>query len=348
MTDNHLARRSLLKWACAGLAVSACGGKEQPRPSLSPPPAPSSSSSPSTSPIPSPSPSPSPAAYVPLPQEPLPMLKAVAAGFVQALITRRAGQQPGDVLQQAADLLGAGFDQARALAVAAPLFEGSASTGVVVYPQLGGLVPLGTGAQSASVMVIVRQRFSEPAGRVEVVRTCDVRLEVQDGSWKVVELADAGGEPVDRPESLDPRAARVLDDPRIELPDTARWDIHAGAVSPSLLELLSSLAAQASLSVAVLRRGHPPNVFGTDRVSNHTDGRAVDVWRVGGQSIVAAGAANGPSAAVLRAAFLDRRVSQTGAPAGSDLDGAARRSFTDLVHADHLHLAVRTGRPNTG
>lgn len=222
------------------------------------------------------------------------------------------------------------------------------SNGEIVYPQVGGLLPLGPGATSAVMMVVVRQQLLTPGRSVyEVVRTFDVRLAVENGSWKVAELASVGGEPVDRPADLDPRAVRVLDHGQLDLPDTAVWDIHAGRISFGLLDLLAGLADVVSpVSVAVLQTGHPVNVFGTDRVSKHAEGRAVDIWRVGGQPVVTVGAATGPAAEALRRAFADPRLGQAGSPEGSDLDGPGRRSFNDLVHKDHLHLAV--GRAASG
>ncbi len=294
-----------------------------------------------------PKPSPTPPAlapaqrYVPLVQEPLPQCKQVAADFVSAVMTRTRGQQPADAFAVAAAFTGAGFPGDQALSIAAPLFAEPVSAGDIIYPQFAGLLPLAAGARRAAMMVVVRQRSLTPTGTgTQTTRVCDVRLELQQGSWRVVELASIGGEPVDRPAGLDPRAVRVLDDARIELPDTARWDVHAGRISLDLLDVLAVAATAAPLAVTVLRSGHPPNVFATSRISNHTQGRAVDVWRIDGQPVVATGAAAGPARAVLDAAAGDRRLRQAGSPEGSDLDGAGRRSFTDLVHSDHLHLAV--------
>ena len=281
------------------------------------------------------------AGYAPLPGEQLPNLKQAAADFVQTLATRAPGQRPEDLLAAVSGLLVPGFAADAALRAAAPLFAEQVAVGEVVYPQLSGLLPLGPGARQAGVMVVVRQLFRTSGGSTsQVVRVCDVRLTVVQGEWRVSELVSAGGEPVDRPAGLDPAVAAVLDDPRIELPDTCRWDVHSGGVSPDLLAVLASAAAVAPVAVTVLRNGHPLNVFGTSRVSDHTQGRAVDLWRVGGEPVVGTGATVGPARPVLAAAAADRRTLQTGSPPGSDLDGPGRRSFTDLVHHDHLHLAV--------
>lgn len=342
---REIDRRTLLAWAGASVALSGCADDPPPaddRPI--PGAAPTATRTPTAAPT-----LPAAPRYTVLPGEPVPEAKQVAADFVQALTTRRSGQTPDDVLQAAVAHTGEGFDQVAALAAAAPLYPEAVTTGEVVYPQVGGLQPLGPGATTAVMMVVVRQRLLTPKrSTYDVTRTMDVRLALHDGVWRVVELASAGGLPVDRPPTLDPRALRALDHPQLELPDTAVWDVHAGLVSLDLLDLLAALADTTPLSVAVLRTGHPVNVFGTSRVSNHTQGRAADVWRIAGTPVVTSGAAAGPAGDVLRAAVADARLSQAGSPDGSDLDGPRRRSFNDLVHKDHLHLAVRGGAPSGG
>lgn len=342
---SDLDRRALLKLAGASVVLTGCGRDAPPVDSRPVPGA-----APTVTRRPTAAPTLPPAArYVPVPGEPVPNAKQVAADFVQALTTRRAGQQPADLLAGTAGLTGHSFDPQAALAAAAPLYPEPVTSGEIVYPQVGGLAPLGPGATSAVMMVVVRQRILTPKRSVyEVVRTVDVRLGVEDGAWKVAELASAGGEPIERPADLDPRAARVLDHSGIELPDTAAWDIHAKRISLELLDLLGALADVSPLSVAVLQTGHPVNVFGTSRVSNHAEGRAVDIWRVSGVPVVTAGAATGPAADALRRAFADPRLAQAGSPEGSDLDGGRRRSFNDLVHKDHLHLAVGRAATSSG
>lgn len=278
---------------------------------------------------------------MPLDGEALPNLKRAAADFAQALVTRSPGQRPEDVLAGVTALLAPEFQSDAALQVAAPLFAEQSSAGQIVYPQLSGLSPLGPAATSAGVMVVVRQRLTSKNDRSkDLVRVLDVRLRVVKGAWRVVALVTAGGEPVDRPRDLAPEIVAVLDDPRIELPDTCRWDVHAGRVSPDLIAVLASAAKVTPVAVTVMRTGHPENVFGTVRISNHSQGRAVDLWRAGGQPVVSIGAITGPARDALLAASSDPRTRQTGSPPGSDLDGTKRRSFTDLVHQDHLHLAV--------
>ena len=338
MTSSPLDRRSVLRLAALSVLAVGCRGADDD------PTVMAASGAPATR---SPTQSgagedlPAAAGYAPLAGEKLPNLKQVAADFVQALTTYVRGQRPEDLLAGASALLAPGFAADTALRAAAPLFTEQVAVGQIVYPQLSGLLPLGPGAQQAGVMVVVRQRLLTRGGSTtEVVRVCDVRLTVVQGQWRVSEIISAGGEPVERPTDLDPAVAAVLDDPRIELPDTCRWDVHAGGVSADLLSVLASAAAVAPVAVTVLRNGHPINVFGTPRISDHTQGRAVDLWRIGGAPVVGTGATVGPARTVLVAAAADRRTRATGSPVGSDLDGPGGRSFTDLVHHDHLHLAV--------
>ncbi|MBC7374193.1 MAG: hypothetical protein H7323_09405 [Frankiales bacterium] len=334
MTSSPLDRRSLLRLAALSVVAAGCRGPSGPVD-----PTASASAGPA-SPYSS-RPSPTPARYAPLAGEMLPHLKQTAADFVQTMVTRSPGQRPEDVLRVATSLLAPEFQADAALRVAAPLFAEQSSAGQIVFPQLSGLSPLGPDATSAGVMVVVRQRLTSKNGRSkDVVRVLDVRLRVEQGVWRVVALVTAGGGPVDRPRDLAPGIAAVLDDPRIELPDTCRWDVHAGRVSPDLIAVLATAAKVAPVAVTVMRTGHPQNVFGTAKLSNHSQGRAVDLWRVGGQPVVSTGAVTGSAHDALLAASSDPRTRQTGSPPGSDLDGPKTRSFTDLVHQDHLHLAV--------
>lgn len=340
----RLSRRSLLVLPAATV-LTACADKAAgPSPS---PQRPSPSSSPSR---PVPPSLPAVARFAPVPDEPLPKLKQAAADFVQALGTTDETTPPDEALLAAARLAVPALDLAAVRRVAAPLYDERTTTTEVVYPQFAGLAPLGPGAGKGAVMVVARHRALGPRGTVrEVVRVHDVRLRVVAGTWRVTGLASVGGEPVDRPDGLDERAVAVLDSDRIELPDSSRWDVHAGRVDPVLLDLLLKASRVAPLSVTVLRTGHPANVFGTARQSDHTAGRAVDIWRVDGRPVVEQ--ATDPASAgrrVQRGVFALPALRQLGSPPGSDLDGRRRRSFTDLVHADHLHLAATSSTPSSG
>jgi len=271
-----------------------------------------------------------PARYRPLPGEPAPEAKQAAADVVQALATFPADAEP--VGPARARLAALGVAPAVADGAGALLAPGVEAAGDIVYPQLGGLTPT-----AASVMVVVTQRRREAGRDSSVARTVDVRLQRSpEGPWAVVALASTGGDPPAAPVPPSEAAAAVLAHPNLELPDSARWDVQAGRVDPRLLELIAALAADRRLAVTVLATGHPRDVFATGRVSNHTVGRAVDVWAVDGQAVVAQRQPDGPVAALARAA-LAAGVTELGGP--WDLDGPGGRSFANTVHQDHLHLA---------
>ncbi len=271
--------------------------------------------------------------YEPTPGEALPDAKRVAARAVEQLTTYAPGDEPDLIARRVSD----DEEVARRLVVeAAPMWiAGRRSTGRVIYPQLGGST-----ADAASVMVVVQQTIEEDGGASQVVtRTLDVRLRLRDGVWALDRLASAGGTQVPRPDELSPEAARVLDDPRITLPDSARWDIHAGAVEPALLRLMAELAGRTPYAVVTLSRGHPFHVFGTDRQSNHTKGRAVDIYRLGERRVIDDRSEGSATFAAVQWLYDRDEVTEVGSPWA--LDGFGGRSFTDVVHADHLHVGVR-------
>ena len=127
------------------------------------------------------------------------------------------------------------------------------SRGTIEYAQLGGHLD-----DRISIMVVVRQELggegTADADRAET-RTMDVRLvRGASGAWEFEELASAGGQPVARPADLSPLAASVVDNPRIDLPDSAIWDIYSGQTDDALLEAMLDIAERAPYSVIVLKR----------------------------------------------------------------------------------------------
>jgi hypothetical protein len=135
-------------------------------------------------------------------------------------------------------------------------------------------------------MVVVEQQIGGPEGvRVET-RTIDGRLSIADGAWRLEDVASYGGDPVARPPNLSSEALAVLAHPDIAIPDSARWDIYSGAVSNTVLGLMSRLADRVPIGVVSLVAGHPWEIFGTDRQSDHTRGVAVDIYAVGNRLIV--------------------------------------------------------------
>lgn len=331
------------------VVVSACGAPSDraiPAAETELTPTPTGRSAETTSPAatlagPSPSPSPSPPAPARTqpwragPHEVLPQAKELAARVAEAVTTYEVGD--------AADVVvGVTTDPSRRDAtrlVAEPLLDADRwSRGRVRYAQLGGLHD-----DRASVMVVVERRSAAPGAAVETdTRTLDVRLLRVDGHWRFDALASVGGEPVPRPDDLDPASAAVLDDDRIELSDSTRWDVHAGVVEPTLLEVMADIAEQTPYTVVTITNGHPRRVFGTTRESDHTRGLAVDIALIAGTPVVASREHGSPAHVLTRWLWEHPDVRQIGSPWA--LDGYGGRSFTDLVHQDHLHVAVRPGR----
>ena len=211
------------------------------------------------------------------------------------------------------------------------------SRGTIEYAQLGGHRD-----DRISIMVVVHQELgaegAADAERAET-RTMDVRLvRGASGAWEFEELASAGGQPVARPADLSPLAASVVDDPRIDLPDTATWDIYSGYTDNALLEAMLDIAERAPYSVIVVKTGHPHNVFGTNRVSNHTVGRAVDIHEIDSELVIDSHDETSSIYALSEWLVSRHDIREFGSP--WLFDDAVAHNFTDEVHHDHLHVGV--------
>lgn len=220
----------------------------------------------------------------------------------------------------------------------APLtHHGQWSRGEVIYPQLGGL-----NSERTSVMVVTRQTVgSGSQAEFSVVRTLDIRLARTPSGWTFDFLSSAGGT-FDGLEDFT-SAHAVATDPRITMPDSARLDILSGLVSAKLLDVMAELADQTPYEVVTLATGHPHHVFDTDRVSHHTVGQAVDINRIGDRLVIDDREPDSATRAIVGWLYDHPEVHQVGSP--WDIDGPeSRRSFTDAVHQDHIHLAVVDGR----
>lgn len=280
-----------------------------------------------------------PEPYEPLPDDVYPNAKRTGGRMAQTLATYEADEPLEHLVERAAVPTHPRFDAAAAAEAAAAVHHPEArSTGEVIYAQLGGLMPQNE-ATSASIIVVVRQRLVQPDGSESApVRAMDIRLRLHNGQWAVDQLGDMGGQPVARPAELSAPAQAVVDHPRIQLPDSARWDIYRGDIDGRLLATMAELADQAPYAVTCLKSGHAVNVFGTERPSNHSSGRAVDIWQVEGTAVVSQQPDPGTAAHALAQTVFDRgAVSELGSPWA--FDGAGGRSFQNDVHRDHLHVA---------
>lgn len=300
------------------------------------------------SPRPSPSPSPAlagppaiDATWTPADAEVAVAVKQLAADVAVHLTTHDPDELPDTRVATVPTGSSDGpVDEASVTAAATALHRSGAwSRGRVHYPQLGGLTD-----EAASVMVVTEQRWRdaeavEDTSAASWVRTIDVRLRrAPDGPWRLEGVASVGGAPVDsEPPSQD--AAALLTDDRVSLPDSSRWDILDGSIDPALVTLLRRIGERVPVGAVAVRSGHPVHVFDTDRVSHHTLGRAVDIHTVAGSEVVTQREEGTPAHDLVQWLYEQPEVAGIGSPWA--LDGFGGRSFTDVVHQDHIHVAVR-------
>lgn len=270
-----------------------------------------------------------PEPYVPLAGEPIPEVKQLAADVLQAIGTYEEG---GGTIEGATTRL-AGRAAPAIVQNAVPLLKPDVASAVdIVYPQVSGLT-----ATQAGIMAVFRQRTLQNREEKSVTEVADLRFKKTPAGWVVSELVTTGGSLPPAPaKPLSAPAQAVLDSDRINLPDPARRDIEGGAVDNRVLQVLLGLAEQRTLDVTVFASGHPRNVFGLNRVSNHTVGRAVDIWAVDGMPVITQQEQSGPLYPLMRP-LLSQGITELGTP--WDVDGPkAGASFTNTVHLDHLHL----------
>jgi hypothetical protein len=206
-----------------------------------------------------------------------------------------------------------------------------ASVVAVIDAQYGGIL-----TDAASVLVVTRSWRLAGGDVVEGGRTYDVRLVRGATGWRVTAIHPS------RPgaASTSPSAAarEVLANSRIDLPPAARADVLSGQVHDSVLHAMLTLSRSFHLGISVVRSGHPIDVFGTNRPSDHPLGRAFDTWRIDGHAVV------DPSTP----RRLVTRYMEAAAAAGSYnvggpyLLGSAPQWFSDNTHHDHVHAGFTT------
>lgn len=266
------------------------------------------------------------ASYAVLPGEPAAELKERASDVVQALATYGVGEGTPAAAHDRLTALGESPEIAQD---AGPLLRPTeAASAEIIYPQLGGLTEA-----AASVMVVVRQHFASGP----VSRTVDVRLVRGESGWRVERVASIGDVSTGSSAVATATATAALASPNLEFPDSARVDIERGSVDERLLRLLVRLSEDRRFSITTLIAGHPAEVFGTNRRSNHTAGRAVDIWAIDGVPVVRL-RDDPQTTQELLGQLLAEGVPEIGSP--WDLDGpGSSASFTNEVHQDHIHLA---------
>ncbi|MBW3561531.1 MAG: lytic transglycosylase domain-containing protein [Actinobacteria bacterium] len=133
-------------------------------------------------------------------------------------------------------------------------------------------------------------------------------------------------------------AAALLANPRVSMTATARGDLASGTIDPRLVALLNLLAADHDLGIIVFRTGHSRYVTGTNTVSLHHCGQAVDVFSVDGEAVSRSSLVARDLVVWLRDGAGALKPDEVGHPfpdlAGTSGDGF----FTDASHQHHLHI----------
>lgn len=341
MPGRRIDRRAFLA-ACAGVAgtsvLSACSSGSSPGLRDSPPPGatPESSAAPRSSGAASAEASvAAPATRVPLPAtrpwqpgagETNEAVKLRAARTVEALYAWPDGGS-GETAARTR-LLALGVDPTLAGQAGRLLTTDSTAAVQVLVTQLADIVP-----SAASVVVVLRQwRVAANGQLLSDGTTIEVRLALTSRGWTPTSIHPAV--PAPPAAMLPPAVTALLINPRLRLPAAARGDLLSGLVSPGVVAAMTALARTHVLDVSVVRSGTPLLVLATSRRSDHSWGRAFDVWAIDGRPVL--DPATRPLLdAVIREALALGAVS-VGGPV--DLDGARKRSFTDAAHRDHVHL----------
>ncbi|MFI5694234.1 hypothetical protein ACIA58_20465 [Kribbella sp. NPDC051586] len=201
----------------------------------------------------------------------------------------------------------------------------------VIDAQYGGIL-----SSSASVLVpclvySIRQNRVISGGT-----TVDVRLsKSSQGTWRVTATHPA--QPGAPASSLSAAARQVLVSKQISLPPASAADIRSGQVHDSVLTAMLELAKTYQIGVSVIRSGHPIDVFGTDRPSDHPRGRAFDTWRINGHAVVSPSTSRSLVTSYMHAAEAAGSYN-VGGP--YQLSGSAY--FSDQTHHDHVHAGFQS------
>ncbi len=139
------------------------------------------------------------------------------------------------------------------------------------------------------------------------------------------------------------KAADLVANPNIRLTPEATGDLLAGAVDARVVQTLTAVTARHRIAVSVFEASHSMFVNGTDRVSNHYYGRAVDIYEVDGVPVSASNDAALELAVSLLTANSSLRPDELGSPWPELAQFAG--AFSDADHVDHLHLGWQAKAP---
>jgi hypothetical protein len=132
-------------------------------------------------------------------------------------------------------------------------------------------------------------------------------------------------------------ATAVLNNPNISLCPACRQDLIDGVIDQRVIDFLAWAGQHHSIAISVLKTGHNQFVHGTNRQSNHWEGRAADIATVDGEDVT-------PSCAACRS-FADEvvplgvgRPDEMGVPWADMVGAGGWNVFSDSDHQDHIHI----------
>ena len=137
-------------------------------------------------------------------------------------------------------------------------------------------------------------------------------------------------------------AEALLQNKNLVLDADAQKDIRDGAVDPRMIGLLGKLAEKHKIELSVIKTGHAQFTSGGS-VSNHFEGRGIDIARVDGEIVNSGSPAARELASEIAEMTGDLRPTEVGTPWAIGASGF----FTDAGHQDHLHVAY-DGEPPAG
>ena len=170
------------------------------------------------------------------------------------------------------------------------------------------------------------QSAPEPVRAAATLTTLSV-VRVQAGTPRITPA---------RPSGKTASVQALLANPRLTVSDGARTDLISATTDPRVLELLAKALVAHRLEVTTIVSGHSKFVRGTDRISNHVFGRAIDIAGVDGSEVSAENEAARQLMSEVFAYPEAIRPTEVGGP--WDLDGSEGIGFSDSGHRTHIHL----------
>lgn len=131
-------------------------------------------------------------------------------------------------------------------------------------------------------------------------------------------------------------AASLVRNPNISMGPEAVADLLSGTIDQRVINVLGAAALEHRLVLSVIKTGHSTYVKGTDRVSNHIVGRAVDISAVDSVDVTASNYAALDLSLAILTSGPSVRPDEFGSP-WLELTSFAG-AFSDDDHSDHLHI----------